>query len=108
MATTKKTKKLGKGLDAIFNETSGADIQSMINAIEKNTPKSEQVKVPLKEIRPNPYQPRVHFDEEKLNEILKILDKYNPLIAACLADNREVLSRDILAVLVNLINGIKP
>ena len=35
MATTKKTKKLGKGLDAIFNETSGADIQSMINAIEK-------------------------------------------------------------------------
>lgn len=69
MATTKKTKKLGKGLDAIFNETSGADIQSMINAIEKNTPKSEQVKVPLKEIRPNPYQPRVHFDEEKLNEL---------------------------------------
>ena len=69
MATSKKSRKLGKGLDAIFNETSGADIQSMINAIEKNTPKSEQVKVALKDIRPNPYQPRVHFDEEKLNEL---------------------------------------
>ena len=69
MATSKKPRKLGKGLDAIFNETSGADIQSMINAIEKNTPKSEQVKVLLKDIRPNPYQPRVHFDEEKLNEL---------------------------------------
>ena len=69
MATNKKTRKLGKGLDAIFNETSGADIQSMINAIEKNTPQFEQVKVPLKDIRPNPYQPRVHFDEEKLNEL---------------------------------------
>lgn len=49
------------------------------------------------------------FEKEKViffeyDDDLKVLNKYNPLIAACLADNREVLSRDILAVLVNLIN----
>ena len=67
MATKKK--KLGKGLDAIFNESSGSDIQSMINAIEQKAPEMTQVKVLLKDIRPNPYQPRVHFDEEKLEEL---------------------------------------
>lgn len=70
MATSKKTKKLGKGLDAIFNEASqGADIQSMINAIEKKAPQLSQVMVALKDIRPNPYQSRKHFDEGKLNEL---------------------------------------
>ena len=49
------------------------------------------------------------FEKEKTvyfecEDDFKTLNKYNPLIAACLADNREVLSRDILAVLVNLIN----
>lgn len=31
------------------------------------------------------------------------LKKYNPLIAGCLVDNREILPRDILAVILNLI-----
>lgn len=60
-----KNKKLGKGLDAIF----GGDISTLIDDIEKNTPESKQVAVSLDEIRPNPYQPRKLFDEEKLNEL---------------------------------------
>ena len=62
---TVKNKKLGKGLDAIF----GGDISTLIDDIEKNTPESKQVKVALDEIRPNPYQPRRLFDEEKLQEL---------------------------------------
>ena len=70
MPASKKTKKLGKGLDAIFGEASqGGDLQSVISAIEKNAPQLSQVEVKLKDIRPNPYQPRKHFDEEKLNEL---------------------------------------
>ncbi|MEG0549450.1 MAG: ParB/RepB/Spo0J family partition protein [Coprobacillus sp.] len=70
MAASKKTKILGKGLDAIFNDASqGADLKSVIDAIEKKAPQLSQVSVPLKEIRPNPYQPRKYFDEEKLNEL---------------------------------------
>lgn len=77
MATSKKTKKLGKGLDAIFNEASqGADIQSMINAIEKKAPQLSQVMVVLKDIRPNPYQPRKHFDESKLNELAQSIKEH--------------------------------
>ena len=62
---TIKNKKLGKGLDAIF----GGDISTLIDDIEKNTPESKQVTVDLDEIRPNPYQPRKLFDEEKLQEL---------------------------------------
>ena len=70
MPASKKTKKLGKGLDAIFGEASqGGDLQSVISAIEKKAPQLSQVEVKLKDIRPNPYQPRKHFDEEKLNEL---------------------------------------
>lgn len=58
-------KKLGKGLDAIF----GGDINSIIEDIEKNTPKSSQITVSLDQIRPNPYQPRKVFDEVALQEL---------------------------------------
>lgn len=63
--TTPKNKKLGKGLDAIF----GGDITSLIDDIEKNAPEFGQVSVSLDEVRPNPYQPRKLFDEEKLQEL---------------------------------------
>ena len=59
-----KKKKLNKGLDAIF----GGDITSLIDDIEHNTPESSQEKIKLDEIRPNPYQPRKVFDQEKLEE----------------------------------------
>lgn len=34
---------------------------------------------------------------------MKILKKYNPMMAGCLVDNREVLARDVTAVVLNLI-----
>lgn len=77
MATGKRTKKLGKGLDAIFNDGSqGADLQSVIDAIEKKAPTLSQVQISLKDIRPNPYQPRKHFDEEKLNELAQSISEH--------------------------------
>lgn len=35
---------------------------------------------------------------------IDILDKYNPMIAACIAQNRGMHPRDILAVLIDLVN----
>ena len=51
----------------------------------------------------------LRFEKEKyityeVCDDLEILHKYNPLLAGCIVDNREVLSRDLLAVLINLIN----
>lgn len=34
---------------------------------------------------------------------IKMLRKYNPMLAGCLVDNRQVLSRDVTAVVLNLI-----
>lgn len=34
----------------------------------------------------------------------ELFEKYNPLIAGCIQGNRDILSRDIIAVILNLIN----
>ncbi|HIV81342.1 MAG TPA: ParB/RepB/Spo0J family partition protein, partial [Candidatus Salinicoccus merdavium] len=51
---TNNKKRLGKGLDALFNT---------------NTEEEAVTDVRLSEIRKNPYQPRVEFDQEKLEEL---------------------------------------
>ena len=77
MAASKKKTGLGKGLDAIFNDASqGADLKSMINAIEKKAPQMSQVMISLSDIRPNPYQPRKHFDEMALNELAQSIQEH--------------------------------
>ena len=93
---TRKSKGLGKGLDAIFNEASqGADIKSMIDAIEKKAPQLSQVMVLLKDIRPNPYQPRKHFDEEKLNELAQSIKEhgiFQPIILKQSVQGYEIVA----------------
>jgi len=61
-------KKLGKGLNAIF----GNDIDSFLEDIEKGNSQysaTEKNELPIREIRPNPYQPRKEFDENGLKEL---------------------------------------
>ena len=40
----------------------------------------------------------------KIIEDEKIFEKYNPLIAGCIAQNRNVMCRDVVAVILNLVN----
>ncbi len=61
-------RKLGKGLNAIF----GDDIDSFLEDIEKGNSQysgTEKNELPIREIRPNPYQPRKEFDENGLKEL---------------------------------------
>lgn len=61
-------KKLGKGLNAIF----GDDIDSFLEDIEKGNSQysgTQKNELPIREIRPNPYQPRKEFDENGLKEL---------------------------------------
>ena len=75
-----KKKRLSKGLDAIFDTTStGGDLQSMISAIESNSNEFTQEKVSIDLIRPNPYQPRKHFDQDKLNELAQSIKEHGIL-----------------------------
>jgi ParB family chromosome partitioning protein len=57
-----KTQKLGRGLDALLGE--------MDEAYAKEGSSSDSIiDIPLKDIRPNPYQPRKTFDENALHEL---------------------------------------
>lgn len=49
------------------------------------------------------YEKEFVFTPENIDDIA-ILEKYNPMIAACIAQNRDMHPRDILAVLIDLVN----
>jgi len=63
-----KSQKLGRGLDALLGE--------MDEAYEnEGTQRDSVLEIPLKDIRPNPYQPRKTFDEELLLELSESIKK---------------------------------
>ena len=65
-----KKKALGMGLEQLFNGDN-IDIASFEKKIYENTPSEEIVELNLDELRPNPYQPRINFNEEQIEELIK-------------------------------------
>ncbi len=57
-----KSVKLGRGLDALLGEMDEA-------YDNEGTQKESIIEIPLKDIRPNPFQPRKTFDEKALEEL---------------------------------------
>ena len=57
-----KSQKLGRGLGALLSEIE--------EAYENEVPKKDSIiEISLKDIRPNPFQPRKYFDESSLYEL---------------------------------------
>lgn len=54
---------LGKGLEAIFGE----NVTTVLDEIQHSGSNSEELEVRL--IHPNPYQPRQHFDQDRIDEL---------------------------------------
>ena len=63
-----KKKALGMGLEQLFNGDN-IDIASFEKKIYENTPSEEIVELNLDELRPNPYQPRINFNEDALKDL---------------------------------------
>ena len=63
--------RLGKGLGAIFGE----DLSNVIEEIQQGD-ESRQSEIKLSEIRPNPYQPRKIFDDEKIGELAQSIKEH--------------------------------
>lgn len=64
----KNNARLGKGLSSIF----GQDVSKVLDDIQNGdmeVESQEQSKIPVDQIRPNPYQPRKVFDDEALKEL---------------------------------------
>jgi ParB family chromosome partitioning protein len=63
-----KSKRLGKGLSAL--------IPDQIQSTEAVTSDNQLIEIKVAEVKPNPYQPRVNFDEQALAELKNsILEK---------------------------------
>ena len=67
-------RRLGRGLGAIFGE----DVNSVLEDIQKTQgdgryPKEE---IALSSIHPNPYQPRIHFDQDKIDELAQSITEH--------------------------------
>ena len=63
-----KRRALGKGLEQLFNNEV-LDFSQIEEKIVEDTAKDEIVDLKLSELRSNPYQPRIYFDEEALQEL---------------------------------------
>lgn len=73
MAKSKKKQALGRGLSALFQESS-SDISS---ASDKNADKvvGNIIDLPMESITVNPYQPRTHFNEESIRELAESIEE---------------------------------
>ena len=85
----KNKKSLGKGLSALFGEDSKT---------EKVASNSPLIKAPISNLNRNKYQPRINFDEDKLNELSKSI-KNNGIIQpiAVRSDKNNPGSYEIIA-----------
>ena len=71
----KSEARLGKGLAAIFGE----DVSEVLEDIQQgksDTHVSGRFEVPLGEVRPNPYQPRKNFDDDRLKELAQSIQQH--------------------------------
>ena len=64
MAPEKSNRRLGRGLDALFNSASGATETRQESALRE---------IPIAEIQSNPFQPRKTFKQEELRELQESL-----------------------------------
>lgn len=58
-------KRNGSGLSSVFGE----DVDAILNEISESSGEKNTFSLKIREIRPNPYQPRKNFDEEAMKEL---------------------------------------
>lgn len=94
-------RKLGKGLDDLEGLTAifGGDVQGVLEDIQKGNKKVEGVSdtttVPVDKVKPNPYQPRVEFDEDKLKELsesIKTHGVFTPILVKKAVQGYELVA----------------
>ena len=91
---TIKRRALGMGLEELFNNEQ-LDLDSFEEKVINSTPKEEIVDINLNELRPNPYQPRKIFDEQKLRELSESIKKhgvFQPIIAKKSIKGYEIIA----------------
>jgi ParB family transcriptional regulator, chromosome partitioning protein len=106
MAITRKQPRLGRGLSSLIGQpvqVSPApplqpqtlpDPAQILSALPKATPAGADLilHIPIDAIRPNPHQPRQHFDQaslQQLAESIRVAGVMQPILVRGLADSRR-------------------
>ena len=77
-----KKKGLGRGLSALFGDQK--------SELKKDENRNQNLnKAEVSDIRPNKYQPRVHFNEEKLNELANSIKKNGIIQPIAVREDKE-------------------
>lgn len=63
-------KRLGRGLEALFGE----NVNDVLEDLQQDRSRASEIK--LSEIHPNPYQPRLVFDQEKIEELAQSIKEH--------------------------------
>ncbi len=86
----KENKKLGKG----FSDLLKSNLPDQIDFIQKDANRVKSY-VPIKDIVPNPYQPRLDFDEEKLQELAASIKErgiLTPILLRSVGNKYEIVA----------------
>ncbi len=85
MSTSKK-KGLGRGLRALFGDQKPESSQ-------KKEIKISKMAANIEDLTPNKYQPRIHFDQEKLSELANSIKKNGIIQPIAVRENKEDKNR---------------
>ena len=96
---SKQQRGLGKGLSALLGDPELSNIRKPVGYVNKeiangdNTsqPSADILRIPVDMIDPNPYQPRMNFDQEALDELadsIRTLGLIQPITVRKIADGR--------------------
>ena len=89
-----KKRALGRGLEELFNNEN-LDLNSFERQVYESASNEEVVEISLKELRPNPYQPRKVFNEEALNELAASIKEhgvFQPIIVKKSSKGYEIIA----------------
>lgn len=92
METRKRA--LGMGLEQLFNNEN-LDLSSIEKQIYNDATSEEIVEIPLEELRPNPYQPRKKFDDDKLQDLASSIKEhgvFQPIIVKKSIKGYEIIA----------------
>lgn len=96
---TKTARGLGKGLSALLGETSDIDnfrkpvgyVNKQIAGSQNDKVNADVLRIPVDQIEPNPYQPRLSFDPEALEELaesIRTLGLIQPITVRKVSEGR--------------------
>ena len=86
--------RLGKGLEAIFGE----NVNEVLEQIQQGTMEGFQgsrQNIPCQDVRPNPYQPRKQFDQDKLQELADSIAQhgvFTPILVRMIPNGYELIA----------------